>query len=146
MQPFLRTIIHCFATVRTRISKLYTTGQKSSWAGSSLCADTIPSRVTPAPTGFHRLVCRGYLIISGSIPNGANTMVLWFCFFFRLDGSGRLAKDGYPSSLSDAVYDSTGRSKVSNQAFYRQDSDGRDNDEVPLNAIHVKNDVSISDA
>ncbi len=117
MQPFLRTVIHCFAIVRTQVSKLYTTGQKSSWADSSLCADTIPSRVTPAPTGFH-----------------------------RLDGSGRLAKDGYPSSLSDAVYDGSGRSRVSNQAFYRQDSGGRDNDEVPLNAIHVKNDVSVSDA
>ncbi len=26
-------------------------------------------------------VCREYLIIVGSIPNGAGTMVLWFCSF-----------------------------------------------------------------
>ncbi len=32
-------------------------------------------------------VCREYLIIVGSIPNGAGTMVLWFCSFLRVDGS-----------------------------------------------------------
>lgn len=117
MQPFLRTVIQCFAIVRTRVSKLYTTGQKSSWAGSSLGTATVHSRVTPAPGGFH-----------------------------RLDDFGRLAKNDYPSSPSNAIYDGTERSRVSNQAFYKQDSGGRDNDEVPLNAIHVKNDVNISDA
>lgn len=117
MQPFLRTVIQCFAIARTRVSKLHTTDQKSSWAGSSLGTATVHSRVTPAPTGFH-----------------------------RLDDFGRLANNGYPSSLSNAVYDGTERSRVSNQAFYKQDSGGRGNDEVPLNAIHVKNDVNISDA
>ncbi len=29
-------------------------------------------------------VCREYLIIVGSIPNGAGTMVLWFCSFLLL--------------------------------------------------------------
>jgi len=29
-------------------------------------------------------VCREYLIIVGSIPNGAGTMVLWFCSFLGL--------------------------------------------------------------
>ena len=29
-------------------------------------------------------VCREYLIIVGSIPNGAGTMVLWFCSFLSV--------------------------------------------------------------
>ena len=34
-------------------------------------------------------VCREYLIIVGSIPNGAGTMVLWFCSFLGEESADR---------------------------------------------------------
>ncbi len=48
-------------------------------------------------------VCREYLIIVGSIPNGAGTMVLWFCSFLYVNAI-TLSRDGWfrssPASLS----------------------------------------------
>ncbi len=37
----------------------------------------------------HGSVCREYLIIVGSIPNGAGTMVLWFCSFLGEESADR---------------------------------------------------------
>ena len=38
------------------------------------------------------LVCREYLIIVGSIPNGAGTMVLWLCSFLAAPLAAGLSK------------------------------------------------------
>lgn len=66
------------------------------------------------------------------------------CGFHRLDNSERLPKKTYLSSLLDVAYTGIGSSTVTNN-FYTDDDGGYNKDAIPLDAIHVKKDVSVSD-
>ena len=66
--------------------------------------------------------------------------------FRRLNDTEQPPKTAGPSSLAYALYVGSGNlPTTTNKSFYRQDSGGSDQDTVPLNAIHVKKVVSVSD-
>ena len=115
MQPVLRQIYKSFSLNRTRPRKGSWTSRKWLWAGKVLENEAPNSNSNPTPSGFH-----------------------------RLDDSERLPKKTYLSSLSDAAYTGIGNSTVTNHS-YRDDDGGYNKDAIPLDAIHVKKDVSISD-
>lgn len=115
MQPVLRQIYKFFSVNSTRARKGSGTGRKWLWAGKVLGNDAPSSDSNPTPCGFH-----------------------------RLDDSERLHKTRYLSPLSDAAYTGIGSSTVTNHS-YRHDDGGYNKDAIPLDAIHVKKDVSISD-
>lgn len=116
MQPVLRQIYNSFSIDRTRARKGSWTGRKWLWTGKVLENDAPSSNSNPTPRGFR-----------------------------RIDDSERLPGKRYLSSQSDAAYTGIGSSTVTNHS-YRHDDGGYNKDAIPLDAIHVKKDVSISDA
>ena len=117
MQPLLNPILKRFGTERTGVSKRSGNGHKSPWAARLRENDARNALSTPAPARFH-----------------------------RLDDTERPPTNAHSSSMSDAIYVGAEESSTTNDSFYRQDSGRIDQDAVPLNAIHVKKDVSISGA
>lgn len=115
MQPVLRQIYKFFSINGTRARKGPWTGRKWLWAGKVLENDAPSSNSDPIPFGFH-----------------------------RLNDSERLPPKNHPPSPSHAPYTGNGSSTVTNQS-YRHDDGGYNKDAIPLGAIHVKNDVSVSD-
>ena len=115
MQPVLRQIYKTFSINRTRARKGSGTSRKWPWAGKVLENDALSPNSNPTPHGFH-----------------------------RLDDSERLSENKYLPSLSDAAYTGYGSSTVTNHG-HRHDDGGYNKDAIPLDAIHVKTDLSISD-
>ena len=116
MQSVLRQIYKFFSIDRTRPRKGSWIGRKWLWTGKVLENDAPGSNSNPTPCGFH-----------------------------RLGDSERPPKKTYLSSLSDTAYTGIGSSTVTNYS-YRHDDGGYNKDAIPLDAIHVKKDVRISDA
>ena len=116
MQSLLSPILKRFSTEHGGGSKRSGSGNQRLWTARLQRNDARDARDAPAPAGF--------------------------C---RLDDTDRPLGKANPSSLSDALYMGAGNSTTTNDS-YRQDSGGIDQDAVPLNAIHVKKVVSVSDA
>lgn len=115
MQPVLRQIYKSFGIDATRARKSSWTGRKWLCAGKVLENDAPNSNSNPTPCGFH-----------------------------RLDDSEGLPQKKYLSSLSNTAYTGIGSSTVTNHS-YRHDDGEYNKGAIPLDAIHVKKDVSVSD-
>lgn len=117
MQPLLRSFLKFLNAKHTRTSKHSEKGRKDQWAGNSL---------EGGARGFH--------------PNGAPGG------FHRLEDSDQRPILTSPSSVSNAIYVGARKSTTTTQSFLEHDNGGVGQDAIPLNAIRVKKDVSISGA
>ena len=116
MQPLLHPIYEFLGVNRIRALNGSRTGGKWPWAGRVVENDAPGPSANPAPRGF-----------------------------LRLDDSERLDGREYLATVSDAGYIGIGISKVTNHSYGR-DGGGDSKDAIPLDAIHVKKELSISDA
>ena len=116
MQPLLRQIYEVFGINRIRALKGSKTSRKWPWSGRVVENDAPSPNSNPPPRGFH-----------------------------RLNDSERLHRADYPYSVSDAEYTGVGTPKVTNHS-YRHDGGGYNKDAIPLDAIHVKKEMSVSGA
>lgn len=118
MQPLLRSFLKFLNAKHTRTSKHSEKGRKDQWAGKSLEGDARGFHPNAAPGGFHRLED------SEQLPIQTLT----------------------PSSVSNTIYVGARKSTTTTQSFLEHDNGGVGQDAIPLNAIRVKKDVSISGA